>query len=69
MNRNSYSLYSPGDIKEKEISDKPNIQLQSFSQFADKTKKIIIKHGSLQQFVLDVDGGADDYSYSVFPDS
>jgi len=64
-----HPYFSNRDIKEKEIPDKPSIQLQSFSQFADATKKIIIKHGSLQQFIQNIDGGADDFSYSLFPDA
>jgi len=65
---NSVKNWIIGDIKEKELPDKPIIQLETFSQFADATKKVIIKHGSLQQFIQNIDGGADDFSYSLFPD-
>ncbi len=54
-------------MKEKEISDTPNIKLQNFSQFTSDNKKSLIKHGSLQFFVAGAEE-ASDFGPSKFPD-
>lgn len=62
-----HPYFSNRDMKEKEISDTPNIKLQNFSQFTSDNKKSLIKHGSLQFFVAGAEE-ASDFGPSKFPD-
>ena len=41
--------------------------MQNFNQYAQGTKKIIIKHGSLQQFMADTEE-ASNFGPAKFPD-
>jgi len=54
-------------MKEKEITANPNMQDSQFVQFTNGAKKIIIKHGSLQQFVQGAEE-ASDFAPKMFPD-
>jgi len=62
-----HPYFTNRDMKEKEITTNPNMQASHFLQFTNGAKKIIIKHGSLQQFVQGAEE-ASDFAPTKFPD-
>lgn len=54
-------------MKDKEITNNSMIPIENFSQYAGGAKKVIIKHGALQQFVQGAEE-ASDFGPNKFPD-